>query len=60
MRNGRLCLLAVAAAAGTSLLAFPAGSALAAGAPPTLTGEELNDAAPNVTTSCDVNGTSTI
>src|SRR6266516_787404 len=60
MRKRRLCLLAAAAAAGISLVVFPVSTALAAVGPPTLTGEEFLDPSPNITASCDVNGTSTI
>jgi hypothetical protein len=59
--KSRISLLLAAAAAGGALMIFPASTALAdVVSPPTLTGEEFNDPAPNITASCDVNGTSTI
>src|SRR6266576_3338932 len=58
--KGRISLLFAAAAAGGALLVFPATTALADVAPPTLSGEQFFDPTPTVTTACDVNGTSTI
>jgi hypothetical protein len=58
--KGRNSLLLTAAAAVGALVLFPATTALADVAPPTLTGEQFVDPTPTVTTACDVNGTSTI
>ena len=58
--KGRISLLFAAAAAGGALLVFPATTALADVAPPTLSGEQFLDPAPTISASCDVNDTSTI
>ena len=57
----RLRLFAqLAVAAGVLLIAFPTSTALADTGPPTLSGEQFFDPAPNVTATCDTGGTSTI
>ena len=50
----------LALVAGLVVVAFPASTALADAAPPTLAGEALFDSTPAITVNCDVNGTSVI